>query len=235
VSVYASIRRRRRAEPATRIAAEKKKAQEAPKAWHFFITHAQSDGATLAEGIYHEFSKLGLKVWLDVKMPERDVAAMKEGIENSNTILVIVTASYFTREFCLKELRWARDAGKGLVVCIDVKDKNRIGEFLNGAPEDLKSIGDINFIDLNRGEVRYFKLGIELLLDAKPKKLALAAVSSPLSLFDRIAALENSLMGAVSQGGAAPRIATLEEGVLGAVSTGTLPARLSTLEKELGM
>ena len=139
--------------------------------WDWFITHCQSDGGILAVDIFHEFEKRGLSVWLDVKMDERDEAAMKRGIEGSEKVLVIVTESYFTRPFCLKELRWARDAGRDLVVCMNVLDKERIGEFLGNAPEDLRCIGDINFIDMNRGDKDYFLLGIQKLINAAPKKL----------------------------------------------------------------
>merc|ERR1711990_141715 len=99
-------------------------------------------------------------------MHERDEAAMREGVENSDKILVIVSESYFKRPFCLKELRWARDAGKDIVVCIDVKDKQCIGEFLASCPPDLRSIGEINFIDLNRGDCQYWEVGVQKLLDA---------------------------------------------------------------------
>jgi len=143
----------------------------APGAWDWFITHMQTEASTLAEGIYHEFRNRGLRVWLDVKMHERDEAAIREGIMNSAKVLVIITVSYFTRPHCIKELRWARDAGKDIVVCIDVKDKQRIGEILCTAPEDLKSLGNINFIDMNRGDTEYFQVGIKKLLEANPKKL----------------------------------------------------------------
>ena len=143
----------------------------APGAWDWFITHMQTEASTLAEGIYHEFRNRGLRVWLDVKTPERDEAAMREGILKSAKVLVIITVSYFTRPYCIKELRWARDAGKDIVVCIDVKIKQHIGEILCTAPEDLKSLGNINFIDINRGDTDYFQLGIKKLLEANPKKL----------------------------------------------------------------
>ena len=104
-------------------------------------------------------------------MLERDEAAMKEGIENAEKVLVIMSESYFKHEFCLKELRWARDAEKDVVVCIDVSDKQRIGEFRTHCPQDLLSIFSINFIELNTGDVDYWNLGLQKLLKAPCKKL----------------------------------------------------------------
>ena len=109
--------------------------------------------------------------WLDVKMKVRDEPAMMEGVENCDRFIGIASENYFKRPFCLKELYKARDCGKGVVMVIDVKDKHRIGEFMSGCPEDLKGIGGINFIDINRGDAEYMKLGIEKIMQAIPKKI----------------------------------------------------------------
>ena len=63
---------------------------------------------------------------------------MREGVENSEIFLAIITEQYFTREFCIMELRWAREAGKPIQPVIRAEDKQRIGEFLDMAPTDLK-------------------------------------------------------------------------------------------------
>ena len=46
------------------------------------------------------------EVWLDVKMDQRDEAAMRRGVENSSAVIALLSASYFDRPFCLKELAW---------------------------------------------------------------------------------------------------------------------------------
>ena len=45
-------------------------------------------------------------MWLDVKMDQRDEAAMRRGVENSSAVIALLSASYFDRPFCLKELAW---------------------------------------------------------------------------------------------------------------------------------
>ncbi len=57
------------------------------------------------------------------------------------------------------------------MVCISVKDKQRIGEFVNSAPADLKGIGSINFIDINRGDNEYWDVGMQKIVAAVPKTL----------------------------------------------------------------
>eukprot|EP00942_MAST-04A_sp_MAST-4A-sp1_P009250 g9250.t1 len=129
-----------------------------PGHWDYFVSHAQKDGAVLAEGIWSHMIYVEKKTcWLDVKMDERDEAAMKEGVQNSKFFLTIVSETYFERPFCIKELEWAMEYKKPMVVVIDVKLKNDIGRLLNKCPEDLRNIGNINFIDLNRGDREYWE------------------------------------------------------------------------------
>ena len=55
-----------------------------PGHWDYFVSHAQKDGAVFAEGIWSHMIYVEKKTcWLDVKMDERDEAAMKEGVQNS--------------------------------------------------------------------------------------------------------------------------------------------------------
>ena len=42
---------------------------------------------------------------------------------------------------------------------IRVEDKQRIGNFLAGAPGHLRHLGNVDWIDLNRGDSEYFELG----------------------------------------------------------------------------
>ena len=60
--------------------------------------------------------------------------------------------AYFERDFCLKELRWAKAAGRYIQPVVDGADKGRIGEFLGMAPDDLRDLGSVDFVDLNQTE-----------------------------------------------------------------------------------
>ena len=108
-------------------------------------------------------------------MKTRDEAAMKEGIDHSDVFLVIASENYFKSGFCCMEVTHAMESNKQVVVTIDVKDKQRIGEFMGDAPANLKGMGSINFIDLNRGDVTYMKTGSDLILGAKTKRIPRAA------------------------------------------------------------
>ena len=141
-----------------------------PGRWKFFASHTQRDAEAklLASELRADCEKAGYRIWLDVKMKDLSMAAMKEGVKNSEIFIAIITAAYFTREFCIAELRWAREAGKPIQPVIRAEDKQRIGEFLDMAPADLKDIGKINFIHLDRGDIEYWELGVKKVLSASP-------------------------------------------------------------------
>eukprot|EP00854_Cymbomonas_tetramitiformis_P025161 gene25161-30706_t len=143
-----------------------------PGAWDFMISYTQRnpEAKLLASETFYSLKELGLSCWLDVKMERRDESAMEEGVRNSTVVIAIVTegdgtagTSYFERPVCLKELRWAVSANKSVQPVLRVEDKHRVGEFLALAPADLKFLGSIDWIDMNRGAVQYWNVGISLI------------------------------------------------------------------------
>ena len=135
--------------------------------WYYYISHMQAEGATIAEKFFASMEKRGKKCWLDVQMDERDAEAMENGIKNSDVVLVIVSPNYFTRPFCIKELEWSVKYMKPMIVVIDVKHKNDIGNILETCPTHLKNIGKMNFIELNRGDKDYWKVGMNKIQKAE--------------------------------------------------------------------
>ena len=65
----------------------------APGRWDFFISHTQGNGdaTTLAEGLYYSLKEKGHSVWLDVKMSEKNEAAMREGVVGAKCVIAIIT------------------------------------------------------------------------------------------------------------------------------------------------
>ena len=63
------------------------------------------------------------------------------------------------------------------------------------APDDLKDLGKINFIHLDRGDIDYWELGVRKVLNAKPLMLppyARPRTPSPTAALDAAAAAANS-------------------------------------------
>jgi parallel beta-helix repeat protein len=158
-------------------------ALNAPGHWDVIISHTQRHGkaVAMAEKLAASLEKLGLTVWLDVNMTQRSAAAMQEGVRNSKCVIAIITGAcvdnnnrntkeienaYFSRPFCISELEWAIEAGIQIQPIIQMEDKNEIGTFLNQAPAHLKFIGNIDFIDMNRGDIDYWEVGVKKIIKA---------------------------------------------------------------------
>jgi len=114
-------------------------------------------------------------------MAKKSVAAMEEGVKNSRLCIAIITGpcqnpaapadneidnAYFKRPYCLQELRWAREAGVRIQPVVVMSDKGRIGELLSLADEEFKSIGGIDFIDLNMDDLDYWEVGVNKIVAA---------------------------------------------------------------------
>ena len=118
---------------------------------------------------------------------DKSEAGMKEGVQNALCVLALVTGpvvnndqptdapeinSYFKRDYCLQELRWAREFGIPIQPIIRAEDKRLIGELMDTAPDDLKDLGQTDFIHLDRSDVDYWNLGITKVIEAFHSKLS---------------------------------------------------------------
>lgn len=66
----------------------------------------------------------------------------------------------------MKELRWAQAGKKRFIPVIRANDKNRIGDLLALAPDDLKVLGQTEFITLDRSDKDYWRVGVDKILRA---------------------------------------------------------------------
>eukprot|EP00808_Paulinella_micropora_P009436 g5510.t1 len=123
-----------------------------------FLSHTQRDpnAKLIASEIYAGFKEQGLPVWLDVKMTERDVAAMRAGVVESACFIPIITdngqkdCSYFSREMCRQELMWAEEHKKIILPIVDRDDKGRIGAFISSGRDHGVDLANINFCTYDR-------------------------------------------------------------------------------------
>jgi len=166
----------------------------APGSWDFFISHTQRSGqaTTLAAELHSDFKDLGFSSWLDVKMDDRSEAGMREGVENCSVVIAILTLpcinpdrpgdppdsnAYFSEPFCIQELRWAREAGVPILPVIGTTDKQRIGDLIAAAPDDLKDLVNTDFITLDRSGTDYWKVGIDKIIKAAARMIGAGNIS----------------------------------------------------------
>ena len=165
-------------------------ALNAPGSWYVFVSHTQRnpEGKLLALDLYVTLREMGYSVWLDVKMNDKSMKAMEEGAKNARVVVAVITDScvtaeddpkkggpeqnmYFNRWMCQQELKWAIEADVFIQPVIRMEDKKKIGHFIDMAPEEFKYLGGIDWKELNRSDSRFFKLGVEMILEgAKIKR-----------------------------------------------------------------
>ena len=163
--------------------------------WDVFIGHSRrcADAVVLATEAATWFEKMGMKVWLDVRMDDKSVAAMEKGVQHSKYFVAVMNGpcinndkpndppednANLRRPFCIKEIRWGQKYGKHIQPILRIEDKTKIGEFLDLLDEplqmdgemkdnsDLKSLGGTDWIDLNRDHKKYWDLGMNLVYEA---------------------------------------------------------------------
>ena len=160
-----------------------------PGKWDVFISHTQRNGkaTTCGEKLAASFEKRGFSVWFDVAMGDTSELAMKEGIENCDAVICIVTGqcvddehpendpednAYFRRPYCIKELSWAKAAGVNIQPCCSRDDKGKIGKFQKDVPENLEFIFDLEFVTLDRSDLELWNCGVTKII----KKMGLKSV-----------------------------------------------------------
>ena len=173
-------------------------AQALSKLCDIMISYTQKNqkAARLALNLYTGLEKHGYKVWLDLKEDDKSEAAMEKAVTTSKFTIAILCDGYFERPFCLKELRWAREAGVFIQPVLMDEDKSRINVLLNGGtyadgtrfegvPKDLRDLGSVDMIDLNMSDPEYFELGLgKIIRKARENGVDTQTVPLALSLAD---------------------------------------------------
>ena len=135
-----------------------------PGHWKYMISYKQSEAKEEAVKLAYELTGNKDDVWLDINKEDKSVAAMKEAVRESETFLCILTPSYFKSEYCLNELKWAREFEKTIVSCYP-QDEN-VGEILSTAPEEVAFISSIDSKKVDMSDPRFFAVSLEMIRGA---------------------------------------------------------------------
>ena len=102
--------------------------------WEAYLCHTHRTGGEQArvlrillteQGLPGFAGKPRLKVWFDKDMSKIDVHSMEEGVRDSQVFILFLTTGLMSREYCQKELKWALDYRKPIVVVMDNNDDQR--------------------------------------------------------------------------------------------------------------
>eukprot|EP00808_Paulinella_micropora_P027526 g945.t1 len=129
--------------------------------------------------------KMGKPCWLDVEMEKRDEKAMEKGVQISKALIAIVTDdgknSYFSREFCRKEVRWALAAGKVIIPVVSRDDHSKIAQFKAEAKSHGLDFSGLDFCTFDRSTPTLKQASVKGIAKrlAQSSVLAAASTSSP--------------------------------------------------------
>ena len=128
------------------------------KEWHFFISHSQATGGDQANLITNNLEKRGLKIWYDNNMEEITESGMKEGVQKSKALIVLLTSGMMGRPFCQKEMKWALEFDLDIIGVAEqdprrspvVFEEEKVLARASGAPELESLVDDLEFISFRR-------------------------------------------------------------------------------------
>ncbi|KAL1496680.1 hypothetical protein AB1Y20_014274 [Prymnesium parvum] len=166
------------ASPPQEAGQEASMALNSPGKWKFFISYTQrnAEAEVLASELYNGLKDLRDAVWLDVKMQQCDSDAMMEGVNNSESVIAIFSGGedigkrYLQREACVAELKQAIKAGKTIVPVVSVKDKEKVGEYINEGQAIGIDLSSCNFIEFIRSSPIFFKASMDSIRAAAVKQ-----------------------------------------------------------------
>ena len=124
--------------------------------YDFFITHAQATGQDQCGKLEAQMCARSAVVWYDMQAQDLTATGMELGVSRSRNLLLFLSKGYFSRPFCIKELRWAKYYNCNIVGVVEKDERHGPADFAiesQQAPADLKHIfGDVEFIELHRRE-----------------------------------------------------------------------------------
>ena len=133
-----------------------------------FLSYTQRDpmAKLMASDLYHEFYQdRKLECWLDVKMHQRDEAAMEAGVQNAECLIAIFTNngkdSYLSREFCRREILWAEHYHKPIVAVHSRDDKANVGKFIEEGKKHGLDFSKIDFVEFIRSSPEKTKASLD--------------------------------------------------------------------------
>ena len=132
--------------------------------WDFFMSHKQTESGRDVALITRDLEKADKRVWLDVNMDDCSVPAMMEGVNKSETFVLMLSEGYFDSKYCVMELRRAIDLRKNIVLCH--KQGVNVGAILQKKPSEFANTGAKQSLELIINDLKYRKVAVRLLIES---------------------------------------------------------------------
>ena len=91
--------------------------------YHYFISHMQSEASGDVGTLFFMLSSLGMQCWRDMNQANITEAAMRQGVFDSSVFILFLTNSVLSRPFCLKEIGWAIQFQKPIIIIVEKESR----------------------------------------------------------------------------------------------------------------
>ena len=91
--------------------------------FHVFISHMQIEASGDVGTLFHLFETLGVGGWRDMNQDDLTEVGMRQGVYDSDVFVLFLTNSVLSRPYCLKEITWAIEFGKPIIVVRETEER----------------------------------------------------------------------------------------------------------------
>ena len=91
--------------------------------YHIFISHVQTEASGDVGTLFFLFEQMGIHGWRDMNQRDLTEAGMRQGVFDSEVFVLFLTNSVLSRTFCLKEITWALEFGKPIIIVREEEDR----------------------------------------------------------------------------------------------------------------
>ena len=88
-------------------------------AYHVFISHMQAEASGEVGTLAAALQNVGVTAWRDMGALDLTEKGMRQGVWDSDVFCIFLTNSMLSRDFCLKEISWALEFAKPILIIVE--------------------------------------------------------------------------------------------------------------------
>ena len=91
--------------------------------YHVFVSHLQREAAGDVGTLSALLRAVGVHAWRDMEQADLTEAGMRAGVADSDVFLLFLTNATLSSPWCLKEVGWALELRKPMVIVVEVEER----------------------------------------------------------------------------------------------------------------
>jgi len=87
--------------------------------YHMFISHMQAEASGDCGTLFFLLKQLGVHCWRDMNANDLTERGMQQGVHDCECFVLFLTNCVLSRTYCLKEITWALEYGKKIIIVVE--------------------------------------------------------------------------------------------------------------------